>query len=364
MFTLRALPRPGEDGNALLADYHHGLRCHWPAGRRLLARMLSAIGQGGWSPGERRLLSAAIREQGLSMRDRKGLHRLLNPAAFPFAANRLKNKQLFATVARDGGLPVADACDARQDDIARWIATRHDIIAKPSFRSKGQGVERYRRCDNGWAGPGGSIKESSLALRLTALWRTGGVIQQRLPTHRALADLSPGALPTLRIVTCLDEAGRPEACAIALRLSAGGEQPVDNFNAGNLVAGVDGEGRCGSAWMGGTAAPRLHDAHPVTGRAIAGTPVPDLADALLLALRAHRHFQSGFTVIGWDVGLTDGGPVLVEGNWNPGTDILQLVTGKGLAEMRLGALYRHHLAAIPAAQWRAARPVQWEARHG
>lgn len=331
--------------------------------KRAAAWLLAAMGRGGWSRSERRLLPDMVRMQGLSMRDRKGLHRLLNPAAFPAAANPLKNKQLFARIARKAGLAVAPACDPEREDLGAWLAGEKDIIAKPSFRSKGQGVERFQRQDAGWRGARGPIEETALSVRLLALWRAGGVIQRRLPTHGALADLSPGALPTLRVVTCLDEHGAPEPCGLALRLSAGGPRPVDNFNAGNLVAGIDGNGRCLSAWRGGEGkGPTLHERHPMTGAPIAGMPVPDLVEAIGLACRAHLPFAQDFTVIGWDIGLTDAGPVVVEGNWNPGTDILQLVSGQGLAETRLGALYRHHLAQLPVERWRAARAVEWDRR--
>ncbi|NWK95302.1 hypothetical protein DM806_06415 [Sphingobium lactosutens] len=359
MLTIRAVPH--RDENSLLAAYHAGLRRHWPLGARTLAGLLARAGRGGWSSSERNLLPDAVRRAGLSMRDRKGVHRLLNPGAFPIAANPLKNKQLFAQVAQQVGLPVATACDPMRDDLDAWLANESDIIAKPSFRSKGQGVERFRRGADGWQGADGLIANDRLQARLRALWQAGGVIQRRLPTHAALADLSPGALPTLRVVTCLDETGAPEACALALRLSAGGARPVDNFNAGNLVLGIDDQGRCLTAWLGGSDKPTAHDRHPTTGAAIAGTLVPDLAEAIALACRAHLAF-AGFTVIGWDIGLTSDGPMLVEGNWNPGTDILQLVSGQGLADTRLGALYRHHLEQVSIERWRGAAVVQWDRR--
>ena len=143
MPTLRALPGRGD--NDLLAAYRDGLTRHWPFRRHALARLLAATGQGGWTPTERHLLSDAVRQRGLSMRDRKGLHRLLNPGAFPFASNPLKNKQLFAEVAWAAGLTIAPACNPDRDDLAAWLAAERDIIAKPSFRSKGQGVERFWR---------------------------------------------------------------------------------------------------------------------------------------------------------------------------------------------------------------------------
>lgn len=354
MLTLRALP--GRSDNDLLAAYHDGLKRHWPIAERAFGRALALAGQGGWTRGEVALLPDAVRRDGLSMKDRKGLHRLLNPGAFPLAANPLKNKQLFARVAGEAGLPVAAGCDPDRDNLNDWLSGQDDVIAKPSFQSKGQGVERFRRAGDAWQGTDGPVAPDVLAARLTAMWRAGGVIQRRLPTHAALLDLSPGALPTLRVVTCLDEAGTPEGCGLALRLSAGGARPVDNFNAGNLVLGIDAAGRCGPAWQSGAAG--ALDRHPATGVAITGVAVPDLDAAIALALRAHQPFRAGFTVIGWDVGLTDAGPVLVEGNWNPGTDILQLVEGRGVADGRLGALYRHHLRALPVERWRRARAVQ------
>lgn len=361
MFTLRALPPV--DGNALLAAYHDGLRHHWSAGRRLVARLVAASGRGGWCPSERRLLCETVRAHGLSMRDRKGLHRLLNPGAFPIEVNPLKNKQLFARHAAAAGLPVPDSFALEASDIASWLHGQSAIIAKPSYRSKGQGVVRFEKKAGRWEGADGPIADDMLRARLLALWAADGVIQRCLPTHAGLADISPGALPTLRVVTCLDEAGAPEACALALRLSAGGDRPVDNFNAGNLVLSVEADGRCGAVWRAGAdGAPVRCDLHPLTGAAISGRLVPDLDLAVALALRAHLAFRSGFTVIGWDVGLTAEGPVLVEGNWNPGTDIVQLVSGRGLADSRLGALYRHHLDHLPAQRWQAAGAIERDAR--
>jgi len=361
LLTLRALPLRGDSANTLLRAYHDGLARHWTPTQRLVGHMLAALGRGGWSSAERRYLVDAVRTQGISMKDRKGLHRLLNPGAFPLASNPLKNKQLFAKMAI--GLPLPDACDPDAMNLDAWLDGQADIIAKPSYQSKGQGVERFVRHGDAWRNGDSTLTTVQLAVSLRALWGRGGVIQQRLPTHAALADMSPGALPTLRIVTCLNEADEPEICDIALRLSAGGPRPVDNFNAGNLVLAVDPQGRCGPAWRsGGRQAPTCHSRHPLTGASIEGVMLPDHAAAQRLAIQAHDRFRSGFTLIGWDIGLTAQGPVLIEGNWNPGTDILQLANGRGVADSRLGALYRHALNRLTAAEWRGAWVVERDRR--
>ena len=100
----------------------------------------------------------------------------------------------------------------------------------------------------------------------------------------------------------------------------------------------------------------------MTGVAIEGAILPDHAEARALALRAHERFRHGFTLIGWDIGLTAQGPVLIEGNWNPGTDIVQLVNGRGVSDSRLGALYRHALGDLREADWRDAWAVQRDRR--
>jgi len=360
MLTVRALPFRRFDAacDGLLGFYHGELARHWTGGDRLFAHLLSLARLGGWSSWERRMLDPRIRADGLSMADRKGLHRLLNPAAFPLAANPLKNKRLFARIAARAGLPVPDSFDPHEASLARWLDNRPDIIAKPSFRSKGAGIVRYVRAADGWRAGTAPVDEASLLSKLTAIAHEG-IVQVHEATHPSLAEVSPGALPTLRVMTCLDESGEPECCGRALRLSAREDHPVDNFNAGNLVCAVDIEGRCGQAHH----ATGCCDRHPITGGRIPGRAVPDLAAAIGVALAAHRIFRGGFTVIGWDIGLTVRGPVLIEGNWNPGTDVVQLVEETGIGASRLGRLYRHHLGRLTPERWRSARPVEREPRH-
>jgi hypothetical protein len=317
----------------------------------------------GWSAKEHALLSGTRDGDAcFGMAARKGLHRLLNPGAFPLHANALKNKRLFADHAAAAGLRVPDSFVGQPDTLPRWIADRDAILVKPNFSSKGRGIAAYRRVAAGWSGPRGVLPQVSMEHEIARAFRAGAIIQRLHPTHPALTAHSPGALPSLRVMTCIDEAAGIEACGSVLRLSAGGPRPVDNFNAGNIVAAVNPDGRCGRAARALPHGVEPLDRHPLTSAPISGTHVPDLADALALAVRAHQRFRDGFCVVGWDIGLTDEGPLLIEGNWNPGTDVLQLAGGLGIGGTRLGALYRHHLAALPAERWRAARPIQREPR--
>lgn len=368
MFTLRPMPAASgrrahpESPNALLSAYRQGLWQHWRWSDRLIARLLGLIWRdGGWSTDERAILSDEVRRRGLSQRERKGLHRLLSPGAFPLRSNALKNKALFDRTCRAAGLPVPATYHRADGDLGRWLEGCDDVIAKPSYSSKGRGILRFTREGAGWRSVDGLLSEEELLTKLDEIDRREGVIQHCLAPHGDLQSISPGALPTLRVVTCRDEMGEPEACFAGLRLSAGAENPVDNFNAGNLAVPIDEAGRCQAADMRVNGRIESVGRHPATNSPIAGQPVPDLDTSNALACLAHRAFP-GFLAIGWDIGLSDRGPVLIEGNWNPGTTLVQRVEGRGLDESRLGALYRHHLAAVPEARWRGARPIQLEPR--
>jgi len=412
MFTLRVPPphilrdQAGEDG--LMAAYHRALWTHWHVADRALALLLTGFAaaarpsrwQGRWNALSKADLGLVGHEGALDdylgMADRKGLHRLLNPAAFPLRANVLKNKHLFAGRCREAGLPIPQTFAGLPAALPGWLDAIDAVIVKPNFASKGAGIVRYERGD-AWSPAAHGAMAGAIA--------RGAIVQQALATHPALAELSPGALPTFRIMTILNEQGAVEPCDVLLRLSRGTARPVDNFNAGNLVARVGEDGRLGAAF-GRQVPPRacsgrgtirrvvegllpalrrpLHrlrrspspfrggiepassivryTAHPLTRAPIEGVIAPLVAEARMLATVAHQRLGDGFAVIGWDIGVTAQGPVLIEGNWNPGTDVLQLVSGKGIAGTRLGRLYRHHLDAVTPDRWRQAPPLSRDRR--
>lgn len=370
----------GADATAaasLRCFYYAKLWRHWRPGHRAVALGLSAMRSRravhdlltgdrqalatrwrGFSPAlrreieQRRHADAPI-DSFIDQEERKGLHALVNPAAVPFERNPLKNKAAFEARCRDAALPVPLSVPT-----AAALGELDAIIVKPQYGSKGKGVRRFDRVASEWREAGGAARVAmadadAWIRRMTA---SGLIVQQCLSVDPSLADISPGALPTLRIVTCRDERGVPEVTDVALRLSLSAGA-ADNFNADNLVCGVDARGSAGPALR--RIEGRLVECtrHPTTGGAIDGRALALHAEALALAIRAHDAFGDGFTVIGWDIGLTSRGAVLVEGNWNPGYNVMQLVHGRGLGDTRLGTLYRRHLERLDDRVWATAAPV-------
>jgi len=211
-----------------------------------------------------------------------------------------------------------------------------ELVAKPADGEGGDGVVMLGR----FADAG------ELAAALPPTLRTAKgtmVIQPRIATHPALADLALGALPTVRVVTILDEAGRPEVVSATFRFASDPAAKVDNMKAGGLIAGVDLEaGTLGVACKGYGGGD--HEAHPVTGARIVGRALPDWAATAALCARAHAEAFADYALIGWDVAMTPDGPLLIEGNGKPGVLMPQRAARKGLGEGRYGQLLAHHLA--------------------
>jgi hypothetical protein len=223
-----------------------------------------------------------------------------------------------AAILRDGAVEVVGALDG-------------PLLLKPARGEGGRGVAFVEVTDEA-------------ALHRLARGRRGTwIVQRRLSSYRALRPLALGALSTARITTILNEAGVPEPVSAVLRLASDPMAEVDNMKAGGLLAPIDlATGALGIACKGYGGGD--HDVHPVTGAAIPGFVVPDWEAAKALAVRAHADAFGDYALIGWDVGLTDDGPMLVEGNAKPGVLMPQRAGRSGLGGQRYGALLRFQLA--------------------
>jgi len=88
--------------------------------------------------------------------------------------------------------------------------------------------------------------------------------------------------------------------------------------------------------------------HPDTGAPIEGRVLPFWPETVALACRAHAAFLPR-VIVGWDIAITSGGPVLIEGNGAPGIDLLQRAYREPFGNSRLGELMAFHLRNDPAA---------------
>ncbi len=244
--------------------------------------------------------------------------------------------EILAVVAKSrdaGGYPLI----ASMEELRAWLADNAaaDIVLKPVEGLKGWGVLSL----GAPSAPGAGWRRLPLGepIDIAAIWahcesylNQGGMVLQRcLKPHPVLADFAPDVLHTVRANTYLKP--EPRILDAILRVG-GGRTPTDNVSQGGIAVPLDlATGRCGrgSVVVGGM--PQFVDHHPVSGARITDVVLPDWQGVCALAMAAAQTF-SRQTTIGWDIGLTSEGPVLLEGNWSYGLRANQLANRCGVLD--------------------------------
>lgn len=140
------------------------------------------------------------------------------------------------------------------------------------------------------------------------------IVQKVVKQHSALCVFGTKSVNTIRIVTLMGKSGSIGIFNAFLRLGASAESFVDNRAKGGLGIGVNLDD--GTLMKYGFP----HDAfgvkmenHPLSGTRFVGYQLPYWKETAELVCNAHKQFYE-IQSIGWDVVLTEDGPVLLEGN--------------------------------------------------
>jgi hypothetical protein len=284
-----------------------------------------------------------------------------------------RDKLVFERRCRNLGLPVVctvaiaqpdKACRGADEGLVGGLPST-DLIAKPVNGSQGRDIEgwRSRGPDLFAEAQGQTVSSDGLASYLCGRSLKLGcaiLLQERLVNHPDLAPFSGSALSTTRVITIVNEEGDPELTEAFLRTSVVPGAAIDNFHGGGVLFPIDVRTGCLGAGCGESKplTPPII-VHPETGATVAGKPLPGWAAMSALALRAHRLFP-GLLLVGWDVGYTPDGPVLVEANVPPGMTLeRQALSGTLVGGRFLGLVAFHARAWLaahePAAsRWRSA----------
>ncbi|MEL6678927.1 MAG: sugar-transfer associated ATP-grasp domain-containing protein, partial [Pseudomonadota bacterium] len=70
-------------------------------------------------------------------------------------------------------------------------------------------------------------------------------------------------------------------------------------------------------------------AHPVSEKSFEGMSLPMWSDVRTLAREAHAILPD-VGIIGWDIGISEDGPLVIEANTNPHQHLYQLASGRGI----------------------------------
>ncbi len=233
-----------------------------------------------------------------------------------------------------------------------------DLFSKPSDGTGGNGTERwlYEKMDSGenaWIGRDGRVRSepellTEIANRSLGLSTNSGsttlrmLLQPCLRNHQNLLPLTPGGLSTVRVVTYRAPGGQARLLRAIYKMPTG-DAPADNFHFGGIIAEVDlGTGQLLSALRRQGRVLLKVERHPDTGSVIEGHQIPLWKDTIALTLKALTAAH-GRPSIGWDVAVTDEGPVLIEGNTMSNPDIAQVPSGEPLSDTPFVAAYEAYI---------------------
>lgn len=240
--------------------------------------------------------------------------------------------------------------DFRRDPEGPGELPQQDLFCKPNLDNRGRGAEAWfwKREQGCYVNPEGeSLSAGALKKRLTALARQhrfkSFLVQPLVLPHPELEPFRQLATPTVRIITYTDDLdGCNKLDRAMLRFSISPQAVVDNASAGGAVAPIDPQtGVLGPAAAGGPEQISRRMSFLDQGPRIEGRRLPCWKETLELVLQAHRFFPQRL-VVGWDVIITAKGPLLLEGNSQPGVSFIQKAYLQPLGRTETGRAMAAH----------------------
>ncbi|SCD81364.1 Sugar-transfer associated ATP-grasp [Streptomyces sp. SolWspMP-5a-2] len=215
--------------------------------------------------------------------------------------------------ARDGG-PAAQVLEFSHPDIPPGTL----CVLKDRQGLQGDSVWAARTCQEPSPGHHEAAKGSEQLRELVRGDRL--VAEERLRPPDWFAEAGDTALPTVRVVTSR-LSGRTEVVGMVLFRGGPGAVAANRRQGGTAhLMGEDGSFGDGLDAQGADRGPCAYV-----------LPAPWATGMRAMCVRAHRLFPC-LGSVGWDVGLAQRGPVLLEGNPNWGMNVPQLMPGRPMLQ--------------------------------
>lgn len=199
---------------------------------------------------------------------------------------------------------------ATVEELADFLQGQTCFFAKPNHGSCGQGVEKVYVADF----------ENTEAILRYVHEKNLPILEHAIVQHPDMAKLHPSSVNSMRIVTDVVD-GDVLIAYIIVKIGRGGGC-CDNTGRGGMLCRVDEKtGKIRSVATDDYF--NVFSAHPDTGVVFEGYQLPMVPEAIALAKKAALVLPQ-MRHVGWDVAITPDGPVIIEGNEYPGTDLCQL----------------------------------------
>lgn len=294
-------------------------------------------------------LSASQRREFVGRKGNLRLNRSLTHMKAPAVRGVVGSKLMLEALLRDFGLPTTrtdaifhptDEYGARRvlrtvDDVADFIRKEAEfpLFAKPARGSLSVGSALLESFDDARdaliLGNGASVAVETFAAEVINEHSKGFLFQQAVRQHPEMSRMAGATLGSVRVVTIAGEDG-PQTLYTVWKLPAPTAMSDNAWQDGSIIAHVDHQtGRVLEARRGTDLAIEVIDTHPASGLSMPGFELPFWQDVIRTAEKAHGLFP--YTgVLGWDIGISTEGPVILEANDNPFHMLYQRATGQGI----------------------------------
>ena len=202
------------------------------------------------------------------------------------------------------------------EEFRAFLEKHRSIALKPPLSSWGIGFKKLNLED-----------VEDIGALFAELSERGYLAEQFLQSDEELARFHPESLNTLRVIT-FRKGNRFEVFGAGLRVGNKGLH-VDNAHGGGIFCEIDPKtGRIITDGLDEHGNNYL--SHPMTGVSFRGQQIPYWPQVVELCRRASMMLPC-LHVVGWDVAILPGGRLeLIEGNHNPGMNIVQAPAKHGV----------------------------------
>lgn len=194
------------------------------------------------------------------------------------------------------------------EEFTEFLKGKINIIVKPVDQACGRNVEKI------------NIENISNIEQLynSLIEKKQFLVEDCIVQHPKMAEIYPNAVNTLRIVT-VTKNNNVNIMFRSIRMGNDGNV-VDNFNHGGLFTTIEEDGIIRKPAVDKKG--NIYESHPYTNTKIVDFEIPLFKEAIeYVKTMAISIPEVGY--VGWDIAITERGPVVVEANPFPGHDIYQ-----------------------------------------
>ncbi len=239
-------------------------------------------------------------------RSQKIIKKYNNPQYISLFRDKREFNKLFADFLKREWV---DLGTTTEDEFVSFVKKHGSVMMKPLSGGQGRGVYKMS------------------ADKLVALnYQEYGqfIAEELLVQHPDMASLNPSSVNTVRVLTFK---GNIITCALKI---GGVGSDVDNFHLSNgICAHLDKDKGVIDVCIDN--AMNKYIDHPITGKRLLGFTVP-YWNLIISTVTKAAQVVPEVAYVGWDVAVLKDDVAIIEGNHDPGHDIVQMVAQKGLYE--------------------------------